>query len=235
MRPCRHYPAESKFKDCILVTMPGKRPLGDGAKPASPGRRNRRFLSLEPLPMGIDLTTLRVAIVHYWFFEKRGGEKVVEALCELFPGADIFTHILDRKIFSNLVAKHKVTTSFIQRLPYAHKVGKYYLSLMPLALEQFDLSDYDLIISSESGPAKGIIVRQESVYIATAILRCVMFGTITPIKSAGRRPFCHGRWVFLPITCRWWTTLPRLASTNSSRTPRRWLGESRNITDGHPV
>jgi glycosyltransferase involved in cell wall biosynthesis len=115
--------------------------------------------------MSIDLTTLRVAIVHYWLFEARGGEKILEALCELFPSADIFTHILDRKVFSNLVASHKVTTSFIQRLPYARKAVKYYLPLMPLALEQFDLTEYDLIISSESGPAKGVIVREDSVHI----------------------------------------------------------------------
>jgi glycosyltransferase involved in cell wall biosynthesis len=115
--------------------------------------------------MSIDLTTLRVAIVHYWLFEARGGEKILEALCELFPSADIFTHILDRKMFSKLVEKHKVTTSFIQRLPYARKAVKYYLPLMPLALEQFDLREYDLIISSESGPAKGVIVREDSVHI----------------------------------------------------------------------
>ena len=120
---------------------------------------------LELSLMSIDLTTLKVAIVHFWLFETRGGEKVLEALCELFPSADIFTHIFDKKIFNNLVRRHKVTTSFIQRLPYARKATKYYLPLMPIALEQFDLTDYDLIISSESGPAKGVIVREDSVHI----------------------------------------------------------------------
>jgi glycosyltransferase involved in cell wall biosynthesis len=115
--------------------------------------------------MSIDLTTLKVAIVHYWFLDPRGGEKVIEALCELLPSADVFTHVLDRKKFPTLTANHKVTTSFIQRLPYARKATKYYLPLMPIAVEQFDLSGYDLIISSESGPAKGVIVREDSVHL----------------------------------------------------------------------
>src|SRR5207245_2105465 len=104
--------------------------------------------------MSVEFTTLKVAIVHYWFLDApRGGEKVVYSLCELFPQADIFTHVIDQKGFPDLVSKHKVTTSFIQRLPYARKATAYYLPLMPLALEQFDLSGYDLVISSESGPA----------------------------------------------------------------------------------
>jgi glycosyltransferase involved in cell wall biosynthesis len=118
--------------------------------------------------MRVDLTSLKVAIVHYWFIElRRGGEKVIDSLCKLFPQADIFTHVLDEKVFPDLVANHRVRTSFIQRLPYARKekVTAYYLPLMPLALEQFDLSNYDLVISSESGPAKGVIVSEDCVHI----------------------------------------------------------------------
>jgi glycosyltransferase involved in cell wall biosynthesis len=116
--------------------------------------------------MSVDLASLKVAIVHYWFFDAwRGGEKVVSSLCQLFPQADIFTHVLDAKVFADLVAKHRVTTSFIQQLPFARKATKYYVPLMPLALEQFDLNEYDLVISSESGPAKGVIVREDCVHI----------------------------------------------------------------------
>ena len=113
----------------------------------------------------MDITNLKVAIVHYWFLDPRGGEKVVDALCELFPQADIFTHLFNRKVFANLAAKHKVKTSFIQRLPYARNATAYYLPLMPLALEQFDLSEYDLVISSESGPAKGVVTREDCIHI----------------------------------------------------------------------
>jgi glycosyltransferase involved in cell wall biosynthesis len=109
---------------------------------------------------------MKVAIVHYWFLElPRGGEKVVEALCELFPDADIFTHVIDRVVFSDLVTKHKVTTSFINSLPFARTATAYYLPLMPLASEQFDLSGYDLVISSESGPAKGVIVPEDCAHL----------------------------------------------------------------------
>ena len=110
--------------------------------------------------------SLKVAIVHYWFIElPRGGEKVVESFCEIFPKADIFTHVLDKKVFSYLTAKHKIETSFIDKLPFARSATAFYVPLMPLASEQFDLSEYDLVISSESGPAKGIIVSEDSVHL----------------------------------------------------------------------
>lgn len=108
---------------------------------------------------------MRVAIVHYWLVTMRGGEKVVESLCELFPQADIFTHVYDPEAISPAIRRHKVTTTFIQKLPWATKKYQYYLPLMPLALEQLDLRDYDLVISSESGPAKGVITRFDALHI----------------------------------------------------------------------
>jgi glycosyltransferase involved in cell wall biosynthesis len=84
----------------------------------------------------------------------RGGEKVVEALCRLFPQADIFTLFYDPEAVSLLIRSHRVTPSFLN--PF-RKHYRSLLPLMPMALEHLDLRDYDLIISSESGPAKGII------------------------------------------------------------------------------
>lgn len=102
---------------------------------------------------------MKVAIIHYWLVNNRGGEKVLEALCELFPNADIFTHVyIEEKFRSSLISKHNIKTTFISKLPFSKKLYQTYLPLMPLALEEIDLSDYDLIISSESGPAKGVIV-----------------------------------------------------------------------------
>lgn len=101
---------------------------------------------------------MKVAIVHYWLVGMRGGEKVLEAICELFPQADIFTHVCDSETISPAIQKHKITTTFIQKLPKAAKKYQSYLPLMPIALEQLDLRGYDLVISSESGPAKGVIV-----------------------------------------------------------------------------
>jgi glycosyltransferase involved in cell wall biosynthesis len=100
---------------------------------------------------------MKVAIVHYWLVGMRGGEKVLEALCELFPQADIFTHVYVPAAISATIRQHRVTTTFIGSLPAAHRLYKRYLPLMPTALEQLDLRGYDLVISSESGPAKGVV------------------------------------------------------------------------------
>lgn len=100
---------------------------------------------------------MKVAIVHYWLVGMRGGERVVEQLCAMFPQADIFTHVYVPEAVSAEIRRHNVTTSLIARLPNASRWYQSYLPLMPLALEQFDLRGYDLVISSESGPAKGVI------------------------------------------------------------------------------
>lgn len=107
----------------------------------------------------------RVAIVHYWLVGMRGGEKVLEALCELYPDADIFTHVYWPERISATIRRHKVTTSLIARLPMARRFYTHYLPLMPFALEQFDLTAYDLVISSESGPTKGVLTNAEALHV----------------------------------------------------------------------
>ena len=99
---------------------------------------------------------MKVALIHYWFYGMRGGEKVVAEILRLFPDADVFTHLY---ILDNLdpeITRRKVTTTFINSLPMARKLYQAYLPLMPSALARLDLEDYDLIISSESGPANGV-------------------------------------------------------------------------------
>ena len=100
----------------------------------------------------------RVAIVHYWLVGMRGGERVLERLIHLFPHADIFTHVHVAEATSELINARPIRTSFIQKLPGAARHYQKYLPLMPMALEELDLRGYDLVISSESGPAKGVIV-----------------------------------------------------------------------------
>ncbi|GAB91322.1 glycosyltransferase [Gordonia rhizosphera] len=102
-------------------------------------------------------TEPRVALIHYWLVTMRGGEKVLESLCRMFPSADIFTHVYNPNAVSDVIRRHKVTTTGISKLPSPRTRYKSYLPLMPYALEQLDLRAYDLIISSESGPSKGII------------------------------------------------------------------------------
>lgn len=107
----------------------------------------------------------RVAIVHYWLVTMRGGERVVEQLLRLFPQADVFTHVYAPDAVSDLIRARRVTETFIGRLPGARTHYQKYLPLMPMALEELDLSGYDLVISSESGPAKGVIVPPDAVHL----------------------------------------------------------------------
>jgi len=97
---------------------------------------------------------MRVAIVHYWLLGMRGGEKVLEALCRVLPGADIFTLFYSPDRVSPLIRSRRVTASILNPLRRFHRS---LLPLMPMALESFDLRAYDLVVSSESGPAKGVI------------------------------------------------------------------------------
>jgi glycosyltransferase involved in cell wall biosynthesis len=108
---------------------------------------------------------MKVAIVHYWLVGMRGGEKVIEALCEMYPQADIFTHVYVPEMMSERIRAHRVIPTFINSLPRAARMYKTYLPLMPLALEHLDLRGYDLVISSESGPAKGIIPPSDAVHV----------------------------------------------------------------------
>ena len=97
---------------------------------------------------------MRVALVHYWLLGARGGEKVLEAICRIFPEADIFTLFYDPEAVSPLIRSRNVRASFLN--PF-RRFYRSLLPLMPVALEDFDLRAYDLVISSESGPAKGVL------------------------------------------------------------------------------
>jgi glycosyltransferase involved in cell wall biosynthesis len=107
----------------------------------------------------------RVAIVHYWLVGMRGGERVLERLLHLYPQADIFTHVYVPEAMSALIRSRPVYTSFIQKLPGARRHYQKYLPLMPMALEGLNLRGYDLVISSESGPAKGVIAAPDALHI----------------------------------------------------------------------
>ena len=94
---------------------------------------------------------MRVALVHYWLLGMRGGEKVLEAICRLFPEADIFTLFYDPEAVSPVIRSHTVYASPLNRL------RRYYrslLPLMPMALENFDLRSYDLVISASRDPPR---------------------------------------------------------------------------------
>jgi glycosyltransferase involved in cell wall biosynthesis len=100
---------------------------------------------------------LRVALVHDWLTGMRGGEKVLEVFCELYPEADIYTLLHVPGTVSPTIERHRVHTSFVQRLPRARRYYRQYLPLFPLAIEQFRLDRYDLVLSSSHCVAKSVI------------------------------------------------------------------------------
>jgi glycosyltransferase involved in cell wall biosynthesis len=97
------------------------------------------------------------AIVHYWLVRRRGGELVLDAIADLMPRADLISHVVDPMLLRGPLANRTVRETFIHSLPFAKTRYPAYLPLMPLALEMMDMSAYDLIVSSEAGPAKWVI------------------------------------------------------------------------------
>ncbi len=102
------------------------------------------------------MQNLKVALVHDWLTGMRGGERCLEAFCELFPDADIYTLLHVKGSVSPTIECHRIRTSLIQSLPLAGSWYRYYLPLFPLAIERFQLESYDLILSSSHCVAKGI-------------------------------------------------------------------------------
>jgi glycosyltransferase involved in cell wall biosynthesis len=109
--------------------------------------------------------SLRVALVHDWLTGMRGGEKCLEALCELFPAATVFTLVHVKGSVSETIERMDIRTSLVQRLPFARKKYRSLLPLFPAAIEQFDLRSFDLVISSSHCVAKGAIPGAEAAHI----------------------------------------------------------------------
>ena len=99
---------------------------------------------------------MKTALLHYWLTNRRGGENVFREICAMFPGGDVFTHAYNPRAMAEWFGGRKITESFVGRLPFARTRCQIYLPLMPCASRSFDLSGYDLVVSSESGPVKGI-------------------------------------------------------------------------------
>jgi glycosyltransferase involved in cell wall biosynthesis len=101
---------------------------------------------------------MRVALIHDWLTGMRGGEKVLDALCEVFPAADLFTLVQVPGTTSPAIERRRVVRSPIQWLPAAATRYREYLPLFPFAIEQFDLDGYDLVVSTSHCAAKSVVV-----------------------------------------------------------------------------
>lgn len=112
---------------------------------------------------------MRIALIHEWLECYAGAEQVVEQLLTLFDGADVYALVdflpPDQRAF---LGDCQVRTSFIHRLPFARRKFRSYLPLMPIAVEQFDLNGYDLVISSNHAVAKGVLTREDQLHLCYA-------------------------------------------------------------------
>ena len=118
----------------------------------------------------------KVCVIHDWLTTYAGAERVLEQVLNIFPDSDIFSIVdfidqNERKWLKN----KKVKTSFIQKIPFAHKKYRSYLPLMPIAVEQFDLSKYDIVISLSHAVAKGVLTGPNQLHV------CLCF---SPIRYA---------------------------------------------------
>lgn len=110
----------------------------------------------------------KIALMHEWFTALAGSEKVVEQFCAIYPQADLFAVYADPKVVQNTdyLRNRKLQTTFIQNLPRAAKSYRSYLPFMPLAVEQLDMSPYDVVISSSHAVAKGVLTGPDQLHIS---------------------------------------------------------------------
>ena len=123
---------------------------------------------------------MKIAIIHDWLITYRGGEKVLSAFLELYPKADVYSLIAYKGQIPETIPSRVRKVSFIQRLPFAKRFYRYYLPLMPMAIEGFDLSGYDLVISLSHTVAKGVMIHPGTVHISYLF---------TPVRYAWDRYF----------------------------------------------
>lgn len=108
---------------------------------------------------------MKIALVHDYLVQYGGAERVLECFCELFPQAPIYTLVHNKEFMHGVFENKDVRTSFIQKIPFAKDKHRLFPQLMPMAIEQFDLSKYDIVLSDSSSYAKGIITGPETLHI----------------------------------------------------------------------
>ena len=108
---------------------------------------------------------MRIALVHDYLNQYGGAERVLEAFAEIFPNAPIYTLIYDQKIIDKIFPGRKIRASFLQKIPFIKNHHRFFPPLMPLAVEKFDLSEYDVVISDSAAFSKGVITKPETLHI----------------------------------------------------------------------
>ena len=169
----------------------------------------------------------RVALVHDWLTGMRGGEKVLEALCEMHPGADIFTLFYTRGALSETIERHRIHASALQALPFARKYYRKLLPLYPLAIEQFDLDPYDLVLSVSHCAAKAVVTNGRARHISycNAPMRYA-WDQFDAYFGPDRVGAFASRWIYRPML----TRLGRWDAATASRVDR-FIANSRNVAE----
>lgn len=109
---------------------------------------------------------MRVAIIHDYLTQFGGAERVLKILMELFPSAPVYTLVHDTRVTEGVLDARRIRTSFLQRIPLARSRHRLFPLFMPLAVEQFDLSAYDLVISASHSFGKGVITRPDTLHVS---------------------------------------------------------------------
>lgn len=154
---------------------------------------------------------MKVALVHDWLTGMRGGEKCLEVFCEMFPEADLFTLLHIPGQVSPTIERHRITASFLQGFPGVQRWYRYYLPVMPAAIEALDLSPYDLVLSSSHCVAKGIIPRPDALHVSYLHTPMRYAWDLWPQYFPGRRGLNR---VVIPLV------LNALRTWDSAATPR---------------
>jgi glycosyltransferase involved in cell wall biosynthesis len=120
---------------------------------------------LREIDSGSNRGECKAAVVHHWLLGMTGGEKVCEAVCEMLGSPDVYCLLAEPSRLSLALNRCSITTSFVQNLPLSSTHYRYYAWLFPLAVESFDLREYDLVITSDANTMKGVITRPETCHI----------------------------------------------------------------------
>ena len=168
---------------------------------------------------------MNTAVVHDWLTGMRGGEKVLEVLCELYPDAHLYTLYHRRGAVSPAIERHPIHTSFVQRLPFAARYYRRYLPLFPWAIERLRLDSFELVISSSHCVAKAVITRPTTRHICYchSPMRYAwdQFDLYFGPERVGE---FASRWVYRPMLDR----LARWDAETSSRVDR-FIANSRHV------
>jgi len=160
---------------------------------------------------------MRVALVHDWLTGMRGGEKCLEIFCELFPDAPVYTLLHVKGSVSPVIESHTIHSSYIQKFPWVKSQYRSYLPFFPRAIESFDFSKFDLVLSSSHCVAKGARVPNDALHI------CYCHTPMRYVWDQYDEYFGRGR---ANITCVDGIQKPHSASSILSRIPKTSRKES---------